>query len=195
MNKKNGFTMIEVILVLAIAGVIITAAFIALPNLWASERDSARRENVMKFVTQLKNFQTNNNRGALPGSTGYDKAKIESNASIEVDGHNAISSRGDTTDPTSWFGFYRDFFDDSFTDPDGEYMNLIVAKCGVKNKIGDTCDNSAFSNLNGDSGVDYNLYVHIGATCRGDSPIVSSNNRNVAVVYKLERAGQYCYNS
>ncbi len=62
MKTEKGFTLIEIVLVLAIAGMIFAATFVAVPNLLASERDARRREDMARFVTQLKNFQTNNNR-------------------------------------------------------------------------------------------------------------------------------------
>ena len=71
MNNRKGFTIIEVSLVLAIAGMIFMMAFLVLPGLWASERDAERRDDMIKFVNNLKNFQTNNNRGALPEKGKY----------------------------------------------------------------------------------------------------------------------------
>ncbi len=65
-NKEfRGFTIIEVSLVLAVAGLIFLMVFVALPGLRASQRDAERRENVAIFLESVKKFQ-NNNRGALP---------------------------------------------------------------------------------------------------------------------------------
>ena len=65
-NKKfRGFTIIEVTLVLAVAGLIFLMVFVALPGLRASQRDAERRENVAIFLESVKKYQ-NNNRGALP---------------------------------------------------------------------------------------------------------------------------------
>ena len=47
--KKNGFTIIEVSLVLAIAGMIMLLAFIALPGLWRTQRDSERKADVTAY--------------------------------------------------------------------------------------------------------------------------------------------------
>ena len=41
--KERGFTIIEVVLVLAIAALIFLMVFVALPALQASQRDSARK--------------------------------------------------------------------------------------------------------------------------------------------------------
>ena len=64
-EKRNGFTIIEVSLVLAIAGLIFLMVFIALPQLQRSQRDSRRRDDILAFLESVKDYQTNN-RGALP---------------------------------------------------------------------------------------------------------------------------------
>lgn len=65
--QKNGFTVIEVVLVLAIAGLIFLMIFVALPALNRSQRDAQRRDDMMLFLKKVKDYQTNN-RGALPDS-------------------------------------------------------------------------------------------------------------------------------
>ena len=64
-NNQKGFTIIEVVLVLAIAGLIFLMVFIALPALQRSQRDTQRRDDVSRFVSQLTSYATNN-RGSLP---------------------------------------------------------------------------------------------------------------------------------
>ena len=63
-NKEKGFTIIEVVLVLAIAGLIFLMVFIALPALQRSQRDTQRRDDVARFMSQLNSYSTNN-RGAI----------------------------------------------------------------------------------------------------------------------------------
>lgn len=70
-NKEKGFTIIEVVLVLAIAGLIFLMVFIALPALQRSQRDTQRRDDVSTFVSQLTSYSTNN-RGALPTAGNID---------------------------------------------------------------------------------------------------------------------------
>lgn len=70
-NKEKGFTIIEVVLVLAIAGLIFLMVFIALPALQRSQRDTQRRDDVSRFVSQLTSYSTNN-RGALPTEANID---------------------------------------------------------------------------------------------------------------------------
>ena len=98
--KKKGFTIIEVALVLAIAGLIFMMVFITLPQVWRTQRDTQRRDDMLTFVQRLKNFQTNNNRGALPSgnnSISYSFSRDEAKATS-------------ASDKVSWKAFYRDFF-------------------------------------------------------------------------------------
>jgi prepilin-type N-terminal cleavage/methylation domain-containing protein len=64
-QKQKGFTIIEVVLVLAIAGLIFMVVFLALPGLQRSQRDTQRKQDVGRFVAQLTTYQ-GNNKGALP---------------------------------------------------------------------------------------------------------------------------------
>lgn len=64
-KSKSGFTIIEVVLVLAIAGLIFLMVFIALPALQRSQRDTQRRDDMARLATALTNWQTNHNN-SLP---------------------------------------------------------------------------------------------------------------------------------
>lgn len=64
-QKEKGFTIIEVVLVLAIAGLIFLMVFIALPALQRGQRDTQRRDDVSTFISQLTSYSTNN-KGQVP---------------------------------------------------------------------------------------------------------------------------------
>lgn len=64
-TKNKGFTIIEVVLVLAIAGLIFLMVFIALPALQRNQRDTQRRDDASRFISQLSSFSTNN-KGKVP---------------------------------------------------------------------------------------------------------------------------------
>lgn len=64
-NKNKGFTIIEVVLVLAIAGLIFLVVFLALPALQRGQRDTQRKQDIGKFMSQVTSFQSNN-QGSLP---------------------------------------------------------------------------------------------------------------------------------
>lgn len=70
MNKivktdAKGFTIIEVVLVLAIAGLIFLVVFLALPALQRSQRDTQRKSDLGRMMSQITAYSANN-QGALP---------------------------------------------------------------------------------------------------------------------------------
>ncbi len=70
-HRKKGFTIIEVVLTLAIAGLIFLMVFIALPALQAAQRDSQRRSDVGIIVAAVKSYMKNNS-GLPPPDSGWD---------------------------------------------------------------------------------------------------------------------------
>jgi len=64
-RKTKGFTIIEVVLVLAIAGLIFLVVFLALPALQRGQRDTQRKQDLGRFMSQLTAYQSNN-QGQLP---------------------------------------------------------------------------------------------------------------------------------
>ena len=63
--KQKGFTIIEVVLVLAIAALIFLMVFIALPALQRNQRDAARKQELQKVVSAVTTWQSNH-RGQSP---------------------------------------------------------------------------------------------------------------------------------
>lgn len=61
----KGFTIIEVVLVLAIAGLIFLMVFIALPALQAGQRDTARKSDVSNVAAAVNSYSSAN-RGGFP---------------------------------------------------------------------------------------------------------------------------------
>ncbi|MDO4611896.1 MAG: type II secretion system protein [Candidatus Saccharibacteria bacterium] len=109
LNKKEGFTIIEVVLVLAIAGLIFLMVFVALPALQRSQRDTQRRDDMARLATAITSYQSNNNN-KLPISSTVEWSKL-----IEK----YITSTGDT-----------------FVDPSGEpykVANIVTIGLGTIN--------------------------------------------------------------
>jgi prepilin-type N-terminal cleavage/methylation domain-containing protein len=69
-QKEKGFTIIEVVLVLAIAGLIFLMVFIALPSLQRSQRDTQRKNDVSRMLTQLTSYSSNN-QGSIPTAASF----------------------------------------------------------------------------------------------------------------------------
>lgn len=94
MNKttnEKGFSIIEVVLVLAIAGLIFLMVFIALPALQRSQRDSARQTEVGTVVSAIGTYQSANN-GRLPGTAAALAKIITGNDSTAQDGSGQLES-------------------------------------------------------------------------------------------------------
>lgn len=68
--KKNsqGFTIIEVLIVLAIAGLIMLVVFLAVPALQRNSRNTRRKQDVAAILGSLSEWISNNN-GSLPATT------------------------------------------------------------------------------------------------------------------------------
>lgn len=186
-TSKKGFTVIEVSLVLAIAGLIFLMVLIALPPLQRSQRDTARRESVMDLISQIKKYQ-NANRGMLPNGVG----------TLSV--NNGFASGN--AEVKEWVEFYNKYLGASFIDVDGSDYNPIIIKCAtnISNKIesGQTCINDELTEGNESYKLDklnYNLMIVLQSMCEGEKAIGTSNPRNLSVLLKLEGSGIYCSNT
>ena len=182
-EKRYGFTVIEVALVIAVAGVIFLMVIVALPALRASQRDATRRENVISFINKVKQYQKDN-RGTLPGSAD----NLSDGRTVEVSWNDDDL---ETSDPTSWAGFYRDYLGANFFDPNGEHYQLKIRRCDV-NIVGEDCgfsiEGEPFPN-------NYEIIVATSAVCKGQQIVQTNNQRKLAAAYRLESGGVYCENT
>lgn len=103
-QRESGFTIIEVVLVLAIAGLIFLMVFIALPALQRSQRDSQRRSDAGMVLSQVTNYQTDN-RGQVPGTSStalnsFQNTYFDAETFVDpTDGEYDITTGGDDADP------------------------------------------------------------------------------------------------
>lgn len=72
---QEGFTIIEVMIVLAIAGLIMVVVLVAIPQLQKNQRNEARRNVAARISAEVNNY-IGNNGGAIPtedanASTGF----------------------------------------------------------------------------------------------------------------------------
>jgi prepilin-type N-terminal cleavage/methylation domain-containing protein len=70
-KRQEGFTIIEVLIVLAIAALILLIVFLAVPSLQRNARNTQRKSDVANLGSAISNFEGNNS-GALPTAQGYD---------------------------------------------------------------------------------------------------------------------------
>lgn len=64
-TKQQGFTIIEVMIVLVIAAVILLIVFLAVPALQRNSRNNQRRNDVSRMTSSIVEY-SNNNNGQLP---------------------------------------------------------------------------------------------------------------------------------
>ncbi len=64
-KQTAGFTIIEVLIVLAIAGLILLIVFLAVPALQRNSRNTSRKNDVASILGAITEY-TNNNSGQLP---------------------------------------------------------------------------------------------------------------------------------
>ena len=69
--RKKGFTIIEVVLVLAIAGLIFLAVFIALPALQRNQRNTQRIRDLALIVAQMDKFRAHNSNRSVSDNYAY----------------------------------------------------------------------------------------------------------------------------
>lgn len=191
-NSKKGFTIIEVVLVLAIAALIFLMVFIALPALGRSQRDTQRRDDLSRMAAALTNYQSNNT-GSNPTGTASFEGKKEYTDS-EISGF----ARG------SWQYFYakyllvQDGTKDKFADPDGTAYGINVEACTpVSKKNGQTCTKGQKTGITWNDQATtggHKINVVTNAACDGETAVYSTGDRKIALLYKLEQGGVLCHN-
>ena len=86
-TNNKGFTIIEVVLVLAIAGLIFLMVFIALPTLQRNQRDTQRKNDMARLKTAIDSYKSNN-RGRMPTTgqlSGYSYAASFAKSYLKTD--------------------------------------------------------------------------------------------------------------
>ena len=212
-KNKKGFTIIEVVLVLGIAGLIFLMVFIALPALQRNRRDTQRTSDISRLAAALTNYQSNNS-GAIPS----DKFGSYVSGHTEVDQN--ISR---TLNHQSWAYFYDSYLiigkedKDKFVDPEGGPYSLSISSCreatsyNAETKICNNGQRSASTwrdqsegrpngvedvtagNPYEQSGTKgHTISIVTNATCEGPDAIHASGSRKVALLYKKEGGGSIC---
>lgn len=194
-NTKQGFTIIEVVLVLAIAGLIFLMVFVALPALQRSQRDTARRNDMSRVDTSLVQYQTNNSSATenLPaGPSLYIPSKTSDKIS---DG----SSQGNTAAKDfiqRYMNPGTDSTTNTFEDPDGTLYSMYITENYANNSITASKGDAKLTAVTGGYTVGsefdkHIIYVVPGGMCDGEI-VKPSTKRHFAVLYRLEGAGVYC---
>lgn len=182
-GAKGGFTIIEVVLVLAIAGLIFLMVFLALPALQRSQKDSQRQRDVGNVTAQIQKYQQNNN-GRLPADGSTPAVPDADDVDLDTQWPCKSGAAGTNTAVC----FIRNYMNgatstrNEWVDPTGYSYGLAfeTLSSGGEKVLG----NSDFN--------DHMVYVEKHARCDGEKAVYSSNARDFAVMYKLEGSGTYC---
>jgi prepilin-type N-terminal cleavage/methylation domain-containing protein len=70
LKKEKGFTLIEIVLVLAIAGLMLVIVFLAVSGAQKSRRDAQRKNDVSRIAAQLESYASNYN-GVYPTNVQF----------------------------------------------------------------------------------------------------------------------------
>ena len=177
-TNKKGFTIIEVVLVLAIAGLIFLMVFIALPALQRSQRNTQREDDIARFLTAVNDYQTNNSgqtpfstetgENAKPVNENFVKRYIEENigtVATSID-KKSTCANGKTCP--------------QFTDPDGEMYKFVV--------------HTNANQLSFDTKVDHVIHVVVNAGCGTTEGTFEkgTGDRQIAMFYVEEGGAIVC---
>lgn len=99
-QQDEGFTIIEVVLVLAIAALILLMVFLALPALQRGQRDTQRKNDISRLQSSINNYKSGA-RGQLPATS-------------------MLTNDGDS----GYLGRYLRNNNDTFADPSGNNYTL-----------------------------------------------------------------------
>ena len=172
-NTKQGFTIIEVVLVLAIAGLIFLMVFIAWPALQRSQRDTQRRNDYSMLSTAVSNYITNNGGKTTTLATAVDSSNATKAAETA-----------------------KKFINQSGEDPNGYIYELKVVDCASA-----TCPPTTKLKDNGGTGTNKTgsqVFIYLHADCTGSAnggsaPKKNTSSRAFAIYGYLESgSGSFC---
>lgn len=169
-NNKKGFTIIEVVLVLAIAGLIFLMVFLALPALQRSQRDSQRRSDLSRVQAALTEYKSAH-RGKIPK---------------------------DQKELTAFLNQYLVGNGDEFIDPSGMRNGQSAIASDPAGKSVDTYV-LTYQTKTDSLGADFKtlqneIFYTIGAKCDegGETLTAGQGSRVYSIRMKLENAGWNC---
>jgi prepilin-type N-terminal cleavage/methylation domain-containing protein len=107
-KNRDGFTIIEVLIVLAIAALIMIIVFLAVPALQRSARNTQRRTDVSAVVAAISNYISDNN-GNVPNDITIATNKVATISCVPTTGTTLPTTSCDKTNlntETAKMGYY-----------------------------------------------------------------------------------------
>ena len=174
-KSENGFIIIEVALVLAVAGLIFLVVFLALPALQKSQKDTAAREAVGQTLNIAQNFLVDN------GDTWVaDPSDIQQWIDMENNHFSPYIYGQKIANGSTSFAF------SSPLGPNLPSANTMQIQLG--GLCGNNLSSTASASASDGSGV-FNVTQNSSATKNGKSV---SNERSAAIAIKLSNGNYYC---
>ena len=102
-KRQQGFTIIEVVLVLAIAGLIFLIVFMAVPALQASRRDTKRRSDAGQIAAEIESGAANRN-GTYPPLADVQALAAEYDDPKEGDAYGKVDTFAEVVPGKFYYG-------------------------------------------------------------------------------------------
>ena len=178
-GRKKGFTVIEVVLVLAIAGLIFVMVFIGLPALQASQRDNQRRRNIAEIIAAMEVYRSHN-KGLYPGVITSGAKK----------GQPCFNQAGSGCETLKLWNAFLDRYANEYEDPGSGKKYHVAASSnygsGCREQVG------KFKNFRNMSTAP--LVVCYNTLCEEGYP-KANDFGTIAIIYESERSGPICVNN
>ena len=175
-KNKKGFTIIEVVLVLAIAGLIFLMVFIALPALQRSQRNTRRRQDMSRILSSFTDYAANNG-----GKVPTDAAKLATLVNRYIVGASGYATNATVVANSEATGGMTCGDHEQFCDPDGTSYYFSTPT----NTTGTTTYSGTFNHK-----INYHYHAKCGSN-EGD--VVKGNgDSDIAIAYILEGGAVYC---
>lgn len=162
-DSDQGFTIIEVLIVLAIAGLILLIVFLAVPALQRNARNTNRKTDASAVLAAVSEYEDNND-GQLPlgGSFASGTLTLCNTAGCSA----STSANADAK-----LGYYTGFA----TSPGTGDVTLYTSYTAAPANPAD------------------DLIIDEGASCTGNTVTNANNTRAFAALYGVEASGGYAW--
>jgi prepilin-type N-terminal cleavage/methylation domain len=183
LKNKKGFTIIEVVLVLAVAGLIFLMVFLALPALQRSQRDMQRKQDLLIVKEAVEQWM------------------MDHRVNITHNDKNLMKIRDDLILDTKYDKKKSKYFQKELVTPNGGEYHFSVARMVNLNPTttcsnGKTCFDESFSKKYTGGILEF-ININFGTKCAEDGKIeiVGLQDRPYTITLALENAGIACLDS
>ena len=185
LHKTNsGFTIIEVVLVLAVGGLVFLAVFLALPGIQVAQRDNQRKSDVGTVVAAVKSYITDHDNQVPPdsGVTEVGSLDVNGDGIIDDDERQQIWQDGNHSNELAPY-----------------VIDILNNRVTTSVSVYDATRVSGLNVMVGDTDRDGLITVFLGAKCPVDFPRpnvmamrLTGNKQNIAVFRHLEAGHIFC---